>query len=75
MPFTIRWYDIRRLNVDSETDNITIRRKFYPLEDKKVNMNAAPVDYVIEPGSRLYARPINEAVINLSNGQTLQNEY
>lgn len=75
MPFTIRWYDIRRLNVDPETDNITIKRKFYPIEGTQVNTDAAPIDYVIEPGSRLYARPLNEAVINLSQGVTTQNEY
>ncbi|MBR8536692.1 RagB/SusD family nutrient uptake outer membrane protein [Carboxylicivirga sediminis] len=75
MPFTIRWYDIRRINVDPEVDNITIRRKFYPLDGNQVNLEAAPIDYVIEPGSRLYARPLNEAVVNLSNGQTKQNDY
>ncbi|MCZ4695566.1 RagB/SusD family nutrient uptake outer membrane protein [Ancylomarina euxinus] len=75
MPFTIRWYDIRRLNVDSETDNITIRRKFYPLNGNQVNMDAAPIEYVIEPDSRLFARPLNSGVINLSEGQTVQNEY
>ncbi len=75
MPFTIRWYDIRRINVDSETDNITIRRKFYPLNDSQVDMESAPIDYVIEPGSRLFARPLNDGVINLSKGQTTQNVY
>ncbi|WP_430815641.1 RagB/SusD family nutrient uptake outer membrane protein [Carboxylicivirga sp. RSCT41] len=75
MPFTIRWYDIRRINVDPEVDNITIRRKFYPLDGNQVNMEAEPIDYIIEPDSRLYARPLNEAVINLSSGQTKQNEY
>lgn len=75
MPFTIRWYDIRRINVDAETDNITIRRKFYPLNGSQVDMNAAPIDYVIEPDSRLFARPLNDAVINLSKGQTSQNNY
>lgn len=75
MPFTCRWYDIRRLNVDSETDDIVIHRTFYPVDKNGANTNAEPVDYIIESNSRLYARPLSSSVINLSNGQTKQNEY
>ena len=75
MPFSIRWYDIRRINVDPETDDVTIRRRFYPISKAVVNDNVEPVELVIEPNSRLYARPIGNQVLILSNGQTKQNTY
>lgn len=75
MPFAIRWYDIRRINVDSETDNVTLRRRFYPINESIINNNVDPVEITIEPNSRLYARPIGNDIIILSNGQTKQNTY
>ncbi|WP_421918837.1 RagB/SusD family nutrient uptake outer membrane protein [Marinifilum sp.] len=75
MPFTSRWYDIRRLNADAETDDIVIRRSFYPVSMGSANTNAELMDYVIEANSRLFARPLASGIINLSNGQTKQNEY
>ncbi|MBI9064847.1 MAG: RagB/SusD family nutrient uptake outer membrane protein [Marinilabiliaceae bacterium] len=75
MPFSIRWYDIRRINVDPETDNITITRKFYPIEAGVPQTDQEVIEYKIEPNSRLYARPLHFSVVELSKNQTKQNTY
>ena len=75
MPFSIRWYDIRRINVDPEVDDITLQRTFYTTTNGVINSDQEPVTVTVEPNSRLYARPINNLVITLSNGQIQQNTY
>lgn len=69
----IRMYDLKR--VSSESDySVTITRDFYEQSNGTVNFSA-PITYTITPDSRLWARPIHNDVIRLSNGQTEQNEY
>ena len=76
MPFTIRWYDLKRLNAnDDPSDDVTITRVFYPYNSSAV-MNNDPVQtYTLEPGSRHYALPIPNTEIDLAKGEIVQNTY
>lgn len=62
-PFDYRFMDIKRLNNDPITDPIILTR----------SINGETI--VIQPDNRGYARPIGDEVIELSGGQTKQNEY
>jgi hypothetical protein len=75
-PFTLRWYDIKRINSDPANllDKITITRDFF----KSDGLSADPsVDktYTLAPGDKRYAWPIPSIDIQLSNGQLIQNPY
>lgn len=76
MPFTIRWYDLKRLNAnDDPSDDVTITRVFYPYNSSAV-MNNDPVQtYTLEPGSRHYALPIPKTELDLAKGEIVQNTY
>ena len=76
MPFTIRWYDLKRLNAnDDPSDDVTITRVFYPYNSSAV-MNNDPVQtYTLEPGSRHYALPIPNTELDLAKGEIVQNTY
>lgn len=74
-PFALRWMDLRRLTSDDLMEPVTVKRKFWPLGDNKVNAEAELQEYVLSPDSRTYARPLGKDVINLSGGQTVQNRY
>lgn len=56
-------------------DPIVVKRTFWPLDGGDVNMKAGVQEYILSPESRKYARPIGSDAINLSNGQTKQNQY
>ena len=74
-PFALRWMDLRRLTSDELMDPIVVKRTFWPLDGGDVNMKAGVQEYILSPESRKYARPIGSDAINLSNGQTKQNQY
>lgn len=76
MPFTQRWYDIRRYNFnDDPTDDVRIERQFYGISSTGV-LDKEPVKtYVLEGKSRKFAYPINENEIQISDGQIKQNTY
>ncbi|WP_187269552.1 RagB/SusD family nutrient uptake outer membrane protein [Flagellimonas hymeniacidonis] len=73
-PYSLRWIDIRRLNNDPLTDPIIITRDFYEVANSIVNRDVITT-YTLEPSDRRYARPIFDAVITNSQGQTEQNTY
>lgn len=77
MPFTMRWYDIRRLNnnEDANDDVPALTRTFYPYTSSGVQGNEAPVTYTLEKNSRRYAQPILNSEIESSNGAIWQNTY
>ncbi len=76
MPFTIRWYDLKRYAWnDDPSDDVTINREFFPYTSSSVLTNDAPVTYTLEPKSRRYALPIPEVDILRSDGQLVQNTY
>lgn len=62
-PFEYRFMDIKRLNNDPLTDDIILTRV----------VNGETI--TIPANDNRYARPIGNEVINLSGGQTIQNEY
>lgn len=77
MPFTLRWFDIVRLNHndDSKDDVGTLTRHYYPYTSAGVLANDAPIAYTLEIGSRKYAAPIPQTDITSSNGVIEQNKY
>ena len=76
MPLTIRWYDLKRYAWnDDPSDDVTIRRQFYPYTASSVLMNDALVEHVLEPKSRRYALPIPEVDILRSDNVLIQNNY
>ena len=77
MPFTMRWFDIVRLNHNNDsTDDVgALTRYYYPYTSAGVLTNDTPKTYTLEVGSRLYACPIPQTDINSSNGAIEQNKY
>lgn len=77
MPFTLRWFDCRRLNhnADSSDDIGTITRSFQTYTSSAVISSSEPVTYTLEPGSRYYAFPMSQEEINSSVGVIQQNIY
>lgn len=75
MPFSIRWYDMKRLNAYDPDNKITVTRKFFPYTSTSVNVNDEVKTYTLEPGSRHYAIPISSNEIANSGGVIEQNIY
>lgn len=77
MPFTMRWFDIVRLNhnSDSKDDVGTLTREYYPYTSAGVLVNDSPKTYTLEIGSRRYATPIPQTDITSSGGVIEQNRY
>ena len=75
MPFTIRWYDLKRLNANDPDNKVTIRRRFYKFNNTSVLKGDGLVDYTLEPNSRHYALPIPREDIEKSDGAIEQNKY
>ena len=75
MPFTIRWYDLKRLNANDPDNKVTIKRKFYKFTNTSVLKNDGLIEYTLEPNSRHYALPIPKEDIDKSNGVIEQNKY
>ena len=77
MPFTERWYDIRRLNnnEDSNDDVGDLTRTYFPYTAASVLTTEAPITYTLPKNSRRYAAPIPEDDITASNGAIEQNKY
>ncbi len=73
LPFTMRWYDIRRFSVNEYTgDEISVVRDFYNMTATGIDVNT-PKTYTLDAKRMLV--PINTVEINSSNGQILQNPY
>ena len=76
MPFTIRWYDIKRLNAnDDPSDDVTLTREFYACTPTSVLTNDPVRTYTLEPDSRHFATPIPDVELELSKGALEQNRY
>lgn len=76
MPFTQRWFDIRRCNSNNDpSDDITLVKRFYPIQ-KTGALTGDPIkEYRLEPNSRRYAMPIPADDIKASRGVLKQNTY
>lgn len=77
MPFSMRWFDIRRLNHNSESwDDVgAITREYYTYNGSTVLVNDGLKSYTLNPGDRNYALPIALTEIIASNGAIEQNRY
>jgi len=75
-PFTLRWYDIKRINTDPANilDKITITRHFYEYDGVSVNTNQMRT-YTLAPGDKRFAWPLPRIDIQLSRGAIEQNPY
>lgn len=75
-PFTLRWYDIKRINTDPQNllDKITVTRDFYQYDGIAVDTNQSKI-YTLEPGDKRFAWPIPRIDIQLSRGAIVQNPY
>ena len=74
-PFTLRWYDLHRINKDPLLDNVDISRTFYTLNGNLPDLDAPLKTYELKAGSRRYAFPIAENEIISSGGELQQNTY
>lgn len=76
MPFTMRWYDIRRFNNNEDaSDDVILKREFYPYNNAIVLDGESVKTYILERNSRRYAAPIHNTEIESSLGQIKQNAY
>lgn len=76
IPFSIRWYDIKRYAWnDDPSDDVTINRPFFPHNSSTILTGEPVQTYTLELKSRKYARPIPEVDILRSDGQLIQNTY
>lgn len=76
MPYTMRWYDIKRINSDPAAllDQITITRNFYEFDGVDVDVTIDRT-YTLAPGDKRFAFPIPKIDIELSDDQLVQNPY
>ncbi|WP_372934191.1 RagB/SusD family nutrient uptake outer membrane protein [Mariniphaga sediminis] len=74
-PFTLRWYDLHRINRDPLLDNVTISRTFYSLNGNLPELDAPLKTYTLDAGSRRYAFPLTENEIISSGEELEQNTY
>ena len=77
MPFSQRWFDLRRLNnnEDPNDDIADVTRTFYRISSTAIYDKEEPIIYTLKKTSRKYAFPIRENEIELSNGAMQQNTY
>jgi hypothetical protein len=76
MPFTQRWFDIRRFNNnDDPTDDVVLTKTFYPYTASAVTTTSPTQVYTLPKNSRRFAAPIPQTEIISSNGQIVQNTY
>lgn len=76
IPFSIRWYDLKRYAWnDDPSDDVTINRPFFSYTSSTILTGDAVKTYTLEPKSRKYARPIPQVDILRSDGQLIQNTY
>jgi starch-binding outer membrane protein, SusD/RagB family len=76
MPFTQRWFDIRRYNNnDYPNDDVELSRTFYSYNGVGVQSNGPTKTYTLPKNSRRFAVPISKSEIISSNGAIQQNNY
>jgi hypothetical protein len=75
LPFSFRWWDIRRFSVnDDASDDVIVTRNFFKMGIGSVDVNT-PQTYTLPIKSNRYMVPVNGVEINASNGQIEQNTY
>ncbi len=75
MPFTQRFFDIRRFNNNDEpADDVMMSRTFYPVSDI-IESGSSPINYTMDKKDRRFARPIPDIDLQSSKGAIKQNTY
>jgi starch-binding outer membrane protein, SusD/RagB family len=75
LPFSFRWYDIRRFSVnDYPADDVTVTHTFFKVNVGSVDTTVTQ-NYTLAPGSKRYAVPINGVEIMASKNEITQNQY
>lgn len=73
-PFSLRWYDIRRVNFNTDpSDDITVTREFYDMNEYSVLKEKKT--YTLAPGALGYAVAIPNAEVSAGKGAIVQNKY
>lgn len=77
MPFSMRWFDIRRLNSneDPNDDVPELKREFYSFTNSAILDKDPLKTYTLPKNSRRYAQPILNTEIERSEGGIKQNIY
>ena len=76
MPFSMRWYDLRRLNNNEDpSDDKALKRVFYPMNATSVLTGEEPIVYTLPVDSRRWASPLPFTEIETSQGVIEQNRY
>lgn len=76
LPFTQRWFDIRRYNNnDYPNDDVELSRDFYPYTVASVLTDQPVKTYTLPKNSRRFAAPIPRTEMISSNNEIIQNTY
>ncbi|MEC5147005.1 RagB/SusD family nutrient uptake outer membrane protein [Chitinophaga sp. 212800010-3] len=76
MPFSQRWFDIRRFNNNEDpSDDVVLSRTFYPYNNAQVLTTQPTKVYTLPANSLRFAAPIPRTEIISSNGIIEQNKY
>ena len=75
MPFSIRWYDLKRLNANDSANQVTVTKTFYPFNSTTVQKGEPTKAYTLAPNGRHYAIPISNDEISKSYNEIVQNTY
>lgn len=75
MPFSIRWYDLKRLNANDSANQVTVTKTFYPFNSTTVQKGEPTKTYTLAPNGRHYAIPISNDEISKSYNEIVQNTY
>lgn len=76
MPFSMRWYDIRRFNNNEDSnDDVVLTREFYPYTSSGILGKETLKIYSLDKNSRRFAAPISNTEIESSLGTIRQNIY
>lgn len=76
MPYSARWFDIRRLNNNEDpNDDVVLSKTFYPYTSSSVLMDQAPMEYSLPKGSKRFAAPLPRTEMISSQGVIEQNNY
>ncbi len=74
-PFSLRWYDLHRINRDPLLDDVDITHTFYELDGNLPVVSTTLKTYTLKAGSRRYAFPLTENEIIASGRELEQNTY
>ena len=76
MPFSMRWFDARRYNQNSDnTDDVEFTRMFYPYSISSVDYSKPLQQFKLPKDSRRWANPIPRTEIISSKDVLKQNTY